>query len=69
MKRITNEPWFGKKTIDWGLSPITWQGWVVTVFLILIIILDISYFHKTIIEYNSSYSGYHCVFYNCYFDE
>jgi hypothetical protein len=49
MKRIINEPWFGKKSIGWGLTPITWQGWVVTLLLILIIILDISYFHKSII--------------------
>ena len=33
MKRITNEPWFGKKTVCWGLSPVTWQGWVVKLLL------------------------------------
>jgi len=50
MKRITIEPWFGKKTVSWGLSPIAWQGWVVTLFLILIIILEYFLFHKTIIS-------------------
>ena len=23
--------WFGPKTIGWGISPSSWQGWVVTI--------------------------------------
>ena len=26
--------WFGPKTIGWGVSPKSWQGWVVTAALI-----------------------------------
>jgi len=24
-------PWFGRKRIGWGLRPVTWQGWLVTI--------------------------------------
>ena len=24
------KPWFGPKRYGWGLSPQTWQGWVIT---------------------------------------
>ena len=47
MKRITKEPWFGEKYIGWGLKPVTWQGWVVTLILLLIILLDARYFLNT----------------------
>lgn len=47
MKRITKEPWFGKRRIGWGFSPIIWQGWVATLILILIALLDDMYFYKT----------------------
>ncbi len=40
MKRITKKPGFGKKTIGWGLSPIKWQGWMVTIVFILVVILN-----------------------------
>ncbi len=49
MKRITKEPWFGKRRIGWGFNPITWQGWVLTLILILILLLDSMYFYKTIL--------------------
>jgi len=47
MNRITKEPWFGKRRVGWGLTPKSWQGWVVTLILILILILDSTYFYKT----------------------
>lgn len=46
MKRITNEPWFSERQIGWGWAPITWQGWVVTLILVLIIVLDTQYLIK-----------------------
>lgn len=50
MKRITKESWFSNKHISWGLSPITWQGWVVTLIFLLIIMMDILYVHRIIIS-------------------
>jgi ACR3 family arsenite efflux pump ArsB len=49
MNRITKEPWFGKRRIGWGLNPESWQGWVLTLILILIFILDGLYFYKTVL--------------------
>lgn len=49
MNRITKEPWFAKRRIGWGLNPQSWQGWVLTLILILIIILDWRYFYKTVL--------------------
>lgn len=49
MKRITKEPWFGKRRLGWGFTPTTWQGWVLTLILILILLLDSMYFYKTIL--------------------
>jgi hypothetical protein len=31
-------PWFGPKRIGWGLRPQTWQGWVVTVVAVAILV-------------------------------
>jgi hypothetical protein len=32
----TPRPWFGQKRVGWGLRPLTWQGWVLTVLYLLI---------------------------------
>ncbi|MDN5759837.1 MAG: hypothetical protein L0H59_15145 [Tomitella sp.] len=29
-KRWTETAWFGPKTIGWGWSPRSWQGWLIT---------------------------------------
>ncbi len=34
----------GKKTIGWGLSPVTWHGWFVTIIFLVVVIFDFSYF-------------------------
>ncbi len=35
MPRLTKTPWFGPRRFpNWGWTPITWQGWVVTVVLV-----------------------------------
>jgi hypothetical protein len=47
VNRITKEPWFGKRRIGWGLTPISVQGWVVTLIFILIVLLDAIYVYKT----------------------
>lgn len=30
MARVTKTAWFGPKRWGWGWSPVSWQGWVVT---------------------------------------
>lgn len=38
---LVKKPWFRKKIFGWGLSPATWQGWLVTIGLALVAALDI----------------------------
>ena len=47
MKRL-DEPWFGKKTVGWGPAPRTWQGWVVTILYLVVIILAVALFRWSI---------------------
>ena len=49
MNRLTKEPWFAKRRIGWGMNPQSWQGWVLTLILILIILLDGIYLYKTVL--------------------
>ena len=35
---ITKHPWFGPKRIGWGWRPVTWQGWLITVLFVGIVI-------------------------------
>jgi small-conductance mechanosensitive channel len=48
MKRITQKPWFGKKIVGYGPAPATWQGWIITLLLILTVILDFLHFRISI---------------------
>ena len=48
MKRITQKPWFGKKIVGYGPAPATWQGWIITILLILTVILDFLHFRISI---------------------
>ena len=48
MKRITQEPWFGKKTISLGVKPITWQGWIITLILAALGILSVVHFRRSL---------------------
>jgi hypothetical protein len=48
MKRITQKSWFGKKRVGYGPAPATWQGWIITLLLILTIILDFLHFRISI---------------------
>ena len=29
-------PWFGQRRVGWGLRPISWQGWLLTVLYLLV---------------------------------
>jgi hypothetical protein len=35
-------PWFGPKRIGIGLRPQTWQGWLVTLAIVVVIVLVIA---------------------------
>jgi hypothetical protein len=37
---MTKEPWFRARTgrFSWGWTPVTWQGWLVTLGLALLIV-------------------------------
>ena len=48
MKRITQKSWFSKKSVGYGPAPATWQGWIVTLLLILTVILDFLHFRISI---------------------
>jgi Ni/Fe-hydrogenase subunit HybB-like protein len=37
--RPGRRPWFGPKRIGYGLRPQTWQGWLVTVGFVAVVIL------------------------------
>jgi hypothetical protein len=32
-------PWFGPKRIGWGLRPQTWQGWLITVAVVVVVLV------------------------------
>ncbi len=48
MKGITQKSWFDKKIVGYGPAPVTWQGWIVTLLLILTVILDFLHFRISI---------------------
>ena len=36
-----SQPWFGKKRFGYGYSPRTWQGWLITLAVPVIVVLVI----------------------------
>jgi len=52
MKINTLKPWFGERRI--GFTPICWQGWLVTVILILIILIDVVYLYNSTLYFYKS---------------
>ncbi len=46
MKRITNKRWFGPKHVGWGPAPRTWQGWVITLVWLILIVSTLLYLHS-----------------------
>ncbi|PHS17703.1 MAG: hypothetical protein COA78_02975 [Blastopirellula sp.] len=39
--------WFRPKTIGWGLTPVTWQGWLYTLYWALFLCVPFTYFLAT----------------------
>jgi hypothetical protein len=35
--KVTSRAWFGRKTFGWGLRPVSWQGWALTAFYLLLV--------------------------------
>ena len=35
---IVKHPWFGPKRFGWGWTPITWEGWLVTVLFLAVVL-------------------------------
>ena len=31
-------PWFGPKRLGWGWRPLTWQGWLITLILAILLV-------------------------------
>lgn len=29
------KPWFGRKRIGWGWRPVAWQGWAITLLIVV----------------------------------
>jgi hypothetical protein len=36
---VAERPWFGPKRYGWGLTPISWQGWVLTASYVVAVFL------------------------------
>jgi len=36
---VDRKPWFGPKRIGFGLRPQTWQGWLVTLGAVLLVVI------------------------------
>jgi hypothetical protein len=36
---MSGRSWFGPKRVGWGLRPQTWQGWAITLALVVVIVL------------------------------
>jgi hypothetical protein len=34
----TRRPWFGSKRVGYGIRPQTWQGWLITLVVVAVII-------------------------------
>jgi hypothetical protein len=32
-------PWFGRKRFGWGLQPVSWQGWTLTIVYVAIVVI------------------------------
>jgi hypothetical protein len=37
-----NRPWFGRKHVGFGLRPQTWQGWLVTLLSVVVVIVVVT---------------------------
>jgi hypothetical protein len=40
---VNGRPWFGPRRYGWGLTPISWQGWVLTgAYVVAVFVLAIT---------------------------
>ena len=39
MPPLVDRPWFGPRRFGWGWTPVTWQGWVVTLVFVAAMVL------------------------------
>ena len=46
--RVEPGYWFVPKMFGWGATPVTWQGWVLTLGFALLLVLDIRFMPETI---------------------
>ena len=51
IKDNPNKLWFKRKLYGWGWTPVTWQGWLITILYIMIIM-----FFSLTIDTSSSFS-------------
>ena len=35
---IVKHPWFGPRRFGWGWTPISWEGWVVTILFLAVVL-------------------------------
>ncbi len=55
IRRITTKPWFGpKKYFGWGWRVTSWQGAVVLLFFIVLLIAVLIYSHNSIVGITSA---------------
>ena len=48
MHRVTAKPWFGPRRFGWGWSPVSWQGWLVTLAFLALMGGDLAVFRKSL---------------------
>ncbi|HEY4215806.1 MAG TPA: hypothetical protein VGM67_01640 [Gemmatimonadaceae bacterium] len=46
LKQRTRAAWFRPKTLGWGVTPVTWQGWAATFGLVGALLLGVHYLGK-----------------------
>lgn len=46
---LTNHPWFGPRdgSLSWGWTPVSWEGWAVSILCIAVILAAYFYYGKT----------------------
>ena len=42
-----NKYWFKPKKIGWGITPISWEGWLVTLLLVFCLLIEVYLNDKT----------------------
>jgi hypothetical protein len=47
-RRVTKRPWFGPKKVGWGLSPVSWPGWLALAIFLAGFAVSLSVWHATL---------------------